>query len=125
MLQHTVLSASCVMHLLTQIISVLAGLSGVMLLYLWGSCIAYLVIIGDSFASIISLGTGNCQRWGCSHGIHRFACMQCDRRKLKRAHMHAQVLNALALMICAVAACCHLASCAFLITRDAGPLGRP
>ena len=35
-----------------------AGLSGVMLLYLWGSCIAYLVIIGDSFHSMISIGTG-------------------------------------------------------------------
>ncbi|KAK9804447.1 hypothetical protein WJX73_002133 [Symbiochloris irregularis] len=32
-----------------------ATLSGVMLLYLWGSCIAYLVIIGDCFASILGL----------------------------------------------------------------------
>lgn len=35
-----------------------AGLSAIMLLYLWGSCIAYLVIIGDSFSSITSLFTG-------------------------------------------------------------------
>lgn len=29
-----------------------------MLLYLWGSCIAYLVIIGDSFSSLLSLAVG-------------------------------------------------------------------
>lgn len=34
------------------------GLSTIMLLYLWGSCIAYLVIIGDSFRPLLELAVG-------------------------------------------------------------------
>ncbi len=33
-------------------------MSVIMLLYLWGSCIAYLVIIGDSFHPLIELAVG-------------------------------------------------------------------
>ena len=35
----------------------------ILILYLWGSCIAYLVIIGDSFSPLLALatGTGNVQ----------------------------------------------------------------
>jgi sodium-coupled neutral amino acid transporter 7/8 len=33
-------------------------LSAILILYLWGSCIAYLVIIGDSFSPLIALGAG-------------------------------------------------------------------
>ena len=36
----------------------LAALSLVMLLYLWGSCIAYLVIIGDSFSPLLKMAVG-------------------------------------------------------------------
>lgn len=36
-----------------------AGLSAILILYLWGSCIAYLVIIGDSFSPLIALATGD------------------------------------------------------------------
>lgn len=35
-----------------------AGLSVILILYLWGSCIAYLVIIGDSFSPLVALATG-------------------------------------------------------------------
>lgn len=35
-----------------------AALSTVMLLYLWGSCIAYLVIIGDSFSPLLKMAVG-------------------------------------------------------------------
>lgn len=35
-----------------------AGLSAILILYLWGSCIAYLVIIGDSFSPLIALAVG-------------------------------------------------------------------
>lgn len=35
-----------------------AALSIVMLLYLWGSCIAYLVIIGDSFSPLLKMALG-------------------------------------------------------------------
>ena len=37
-----------------------AGLSVILILYLWGSCIAYLVIIGDSFSPLLALATGTC-----------------------------------------------------------------
>jgi hypothetical protein len=37
-----------------------AGLSIIMLMYLWGSCIAYLVIIGDSFHPLLELVVGQC-----------------------------------------------------------------
>ena len=37
-----------------------AGLSVILILYLWGSCIAYLVIIGDSFSPLLALATGAC-----------------------------------------------------------------
>ena len=37
-----------------------AGLSVILILYLWGSCIAYLVIIGDSFSPLLALATGIC-----------------------------------------------------------------
>ena len=30
----------------------------ILILYLWGSCIAYLVIIGDSFSPLLALATG-------------------------------------------------------------------
>lgn len=33
-------------------------MSAILILYLWGSCIAYLVIIGDSFSPLIALGAG-------------------------------------------------------------------
>ncbi|EIE22920.1 hypothetical protein COCSUDRAFT_47742 [Coccomyxa subellipsoidea C-169] len=36
-----------------------ASLSAILILYLWGSCIAYLVIIGDSFSPLIALGVGD------------------------------------------------------------------
>lgn len=36
-----------------------AALSAVMLLYLWGSCIAYLVIIGDSFSPLLKMALGS------------------------------------------------------------------
>jgi hypothetical protein len=36
-----------------------AALSIVMLLYLWGSCIAYLVIIGDSFSPLLKMALGD------------------------------------------------------------------
>ena len=51
------LAAGCWLHVLTRTLAG-AGLSAILLLYLWGSCIAYLVIIGDSFSSIASLVTG-------------------------------------------------------------------
>ena len=35
-----------------------AVLSIIMILYLWGSCIAYLVIVGDSFSPLVALVTG-------------------------------------------------------------------
>ncbi|CAK0787069.1 hypothetical protein CVIRNUC_010285 [Coccomyxa viridis] len=35
-----------------------ASLSVILILYLWGSCIAYLVIIGDSFSPLLALATG-------------------------------------------------------------------
>ena len=40
--------------------SVCAGavLSVVLVVYLWGSCIAYLIIIGDSFSPLLSLAAG-------------------------------------------------------------------
>lgn len=67
-----------------------AALSGVMLLYLWGSCIAYLVIIGDSFASIISLGTGACS--APSAIPVSFVCLSTEGRMTAHAqlqmHLH-------------------------------------
>lgn len=35
-----------------------AGLSAVLLLYLWGSCIAYLIIVADTFTSLGALHLG-------------------------------------------------------------------
>lgn len=35
-----------------------AVLSVVLVVYLWGSCIAYLIIIGDSFSPLLSLAAG-------------------------------------------------------------------
>jgi hypothetical protein len=35
-----------------------AVLSIIMVVYLWGSCIAYLVIIGDSFSPLLELAAG-------------------------------------------------------------------
>lgn len=46
------------MQLVSPPTSCCAALSLVMLLYLWGSCIAYLVIIGDSFGSLLKLAVG-------------------------------------------------------------------
>lgn len=40
-----------------------AALSIVMLLYLWGSCIAYLVIIGDSFSPLLKMALGDHALW--------------------------------------------------------------
>ena len=33
-------------------------LSTILVVYLWGSCIAYLVIVGDSFSPLLALAAG-------------------------------------------------------------------
>ena len=42
----------------------------ILILYLWGSCIAYLVIIGDSFSPLLGLATGK-----ALHTVHACGVM--------------------------------------------------
>ena len=49
-------------------------LSTILVVYLWGSCIAYLVIIGDSFSPLLALAAGKpcplrMQRACCGGGL--------------------------------------------------------
>ena len=55
-----------------------AGLSVILILYLWGSCIAYLVIIGDSFSPLVALATGM-QR---PANFDRQACLNLSRKRV-------------------------------------------
>ena len=57
-----------------------AGLSVILILYLWGSCIAYLVIIGDSFSPLLALATGTCNTQisqCCGHAFLMHYIMAC------------------------------------------------